>query len=118
MKTLIVALALAAAATGLVAQGDITTVNGILIDNMCFKPGMSQTDLQKHTKDCALMPKCVESGYAVVTADGTAYRLDQKGSTDIVAALKASSKASNLAVKVSGTVKDGTIAVSAIALAE
>lgn len=120
MKSLIVALAITAAAiTGAWAQSQAPqTITGTLIDNMCFGQGMAHDKLTAHTKDCALMPDCIESGYAVVTADGTPYKLDQKGNTDIVAALKDSKKASNLTVSVTGTVKDGAIAVSSITLDE
>lgn len=115
MKNLMLALLVTvmAVATSL-AQSQ--TVTGTLIDNMCLKPGSSRAEAAEHTRECALMPDCIESGYAVVAADGTAYKLDEKGNTDVVAALKASSKASNLTVSVTGTIKDGTIAVSSITL--
>lgn len=81
---------------------------------MCRKPGMTPAEANGHTRDCARMSPCRESGYAVITADGAVYTLDEKGNSELAAALKASTKVSRLTVTVTGT--DGVIAVASIAL--
>ncbi|MGQ0735031.1 MAG: hypothetical protein ACT4QD_15415 [Acidobacteriota bacterium] len=113
-RLMLAVAAVAVAGTMALAQGQ--TISGTLIDNACFNPKMTKAELAAHSKDCALMDGCFDSGYAVVTADGHAYKLDAKGNTEIIAKLKASNKASDLRVTVTGAVKDGTIAVSSIAL--
>ena len=49
-------------------------VEGYLVDKACSaKVVKGGVDAAKaHTKDCALMPNCKESGYGVVTADSGA----------------------------------------------
>jgi hypothetical protein len=98
------------------ASAQSQTVKGTLIDNACFQHHKSQAELTEHTRDCALMDACVKSGYTVVTTDGHAYKLDDKGNADLLAALKASTKENDLKVTVTGTVANDTIAVSTIAL--
>jgi hypothetical protein len=84
--------------------------NVALVDNMCAAKVKANPDA--HTKDCAL--KCSESGYAVVTSDGTVLKLDAKGSEDALAAIKASSKADHLRVTVSGDRDGDTIKVKSL----
>ncbi|MEW6320603.1 MAG: hypothetical protein AB1635_05895 [Acidobacteriota bacterium] len=100
------------------AAAQAPSVTGTLIDNMCFKPSMGQAELAKHTRECALMDGCVKAGYAVVTADGHVYKLDAAGNEKAVAALKASTKAADLKVTVTGPNEGGTIKVASITLAK
>ena len=69
-------------------------IEGYLIDKSCSaKLAKEGVDAAKtHTKDCALMPNCKNSGYGVVTEDGkflkltskaTAWRLGCSGSMTI-----------------------------------
>lgn len=113
----IVGLALTA---GLVsAQMPAQTFTGTLIDNMCFnaaKMKMSQAELAKHSRACALEEGCVKSGYALVTADGHVYKLDVKGNMDAVAALNASKQAADLKVTVMGSNQGGTLTVKSVML--
>lgn len=113
-KVLLVFAGLALGA--LTASAQSQTITGTLIDNACFKPTMTQAELAKHTRECTMMENCTKSGYAVVTTDGKFYRLDTKGNAETVTALKASSKANDLKVTVTGAVKNDTIAVASIVL--
>jgi hypothetical protein len=101
-----------------VAPSFAETVEGILMDNMCS--GMVQKkgyDAAKgHTKECALMDNCKDSGFAVVTPDGKVLKLDAKGNQMAIKALEGSSKTENLTVKVDGTVSGDAIAVSSLDL--
>ena len=56
-------------------------VEGYLIDKACSaKVAKEGVDAAKtHTKDCALMPNCKDSGYGVVTADGKFLKFDKDG---------------------------------------
>ena len=101
------------------ASAQSQTFKGTIIDNACFNKAnmkMSQSELAKHSRECALMDGCVKSGYALVTADGHVYKLDTNGNTELVAALKASKQAGDLKVTVMGTNNMGTLAVKSVAL--
>ncbi len=85
------------------------TWNGTLVDVMC-----KGRDLASHTRECAL--KCSRSGYAVVTADGKFFKLDETGNAKALAALKASSKDKDLKARVTGTESGGVIQVESLDL--
>ncbi len=93
-------------------------VQGFLVDKMCsvkvVKEG--QAAAQKHTRDCALMEPCVQSGYGVMTPDGKFLALDDAGNKKAEQALRASKKKDNLKVKVDGDVSGETIAVKSLKL--
>ena len=73
------------------------TYSGTLVDVMC-----KGKDLASHTKKCAL--GCAKSGFALVTPDGKFLKLDETGNAKALAALKSTSKESDLKAKVSGSV--------------
>jgi type 1 fimbria pilin len=81
------------------ARAASMTFNGVIIDNMCA--GSHKAELadfiKTHTKDCALMPGCVASGYAIY-ADGKLYEFDKASNAKVVTFLK--KKESKLQVKV------------------
>ena len=101
---------------GCVAQA--ADVEGILMDKLCsgkaIKDGMKAA--QGHTRECALMPDCMKSGYGVFTADNRFLTLDAAGNKQAVRALRASKQKDNLQVKVTGEVADGTIKVQSLKL--
>lgn len=73
-------------------MGDQTTsVDGYVIDIACIRKH-SRAELQEtartHSKECALMGHCVESGYGIVTVDDRLTVLDPEATqkvTDVVA---------------------------------
>jgi hypothetical protein len=67
-----------------------------------------------HTKECALMPNCAGSGFGVLTADGKFITLDDAGNKKAEAALKASKKADNIKVQVTGDQSGSSMKVTAI----
>ncbi len=64
-------------------------LKGIIVDNMCA--GANKDTLAEfvktHTKDCALMPDCVASGYSIL-ADDKLYKFDKDSSAKIAEFLK------------------------------
>lgn len=61
------------------------TLKGDIIDNMCAgtKTQLELSEFIKtHTKQCALMPNCVESGYSIFT-DGALYKFDKESNAKI-----------------------------------
>jgi len=95
------------------------TVEGILIDKMCCSkivPEKGYAGAKAHTRDCALMPQCLESGLGVITEAGKFYMLDEAGQKKAKAALQATGKKDNLTVSVNGQVEEGTIQVESLKL--
>jgi hypothetical protein len=109
-------LMVSALVLGCVAQA--ADVEGILMDKMCsgkaLKDGMKAA--QGHTRECALMPDCMKSGYGLFTADNKFLTLDAAGNKQAVQALRASKQKDNLRVKVTGEVTGGTIKVQSLKL--
>ncbi len=92
-------------------------VEGYLTDKMCAAKGAKDAAAAKaHTKECAMMPDCQKSGYAVITSDGKVLAFDDAGNKEAVKALKASKKKDDLKVKVSGDVAGDKIKVASLKL--
>jgi hypothetical protein len=78
---------------GLVAlaalAGEVMTLKGTIIDNRCA--GMNKDNLadfiKTHTKQCALMPDCVASGYSLFV-DGKLHKFDQASNKKVEEFLK------------------------------
>jgi S-layer protein (TIGR01564 family) len=83
-------------------------ITGFVVDVMCAK-GIDAKD-KEHTVSCSLMPKCAESGFAVVAKDNL-YKLDENGNKLALAILKETKTKKGLAVAVVGTVKEGVLYV-------
>jgi len=94
------------------------TVEGYLIDKACSAKVVEKgaEAAKAHTKDCALMPSCKDSGYGVVTADGKFLKFDKDGDGMAAKVLGFTSRKDKLKVTVNGEVKGDSIAVKAIQL--
>jgi hypothetical protein len=82
---------------------------GTLTDTMC-----KGKDQATHTAKCAMA--CAKSGYGLITADGTFLKFDKAGDEKALAALKATSKESNLKATVTGTRQGDTLKVESVEL--
>jgi hypothetical protein len=98
-----------AAATLLSVAAFAETFTGTVVDVMC-----KGKDLASHTKKCAV--GCAKGGYALVTSDGKFLKFDESGNAKALAALKATSKESDLKAKVDGTMDGDVLQVSSIAI--
>ncbi len=87
-KTSLVILAVALFGV-LAVAGDTLTLKGDIIDNRCVgRAGDNVSEFVKtHTKQCALMPPCVASGYSIF-ADGKLHKFDQESNKKIEEFLK------------------------------
>lgn len=98
-------------------QSEMTTMKGIVIDQMCGEKIASKDDAMtkaaKHKRECAMSDDCSASGYGVIS-DGKWYKFDGMGDKKAVALLKKSHKKDNLMVEVSGKQDGTTFAVSSI----
>ena len=91
---------LAIAAEKKAAKPQVKKMTGIIVDNMCA--GSHQADIAEfvkgHTKECALMPDCVKSGYSLFT-EGKLLPFDEASSAKIEKFLKKKNSTLNVAVK-------------------
>lgn len=85
------------------------TWSGTVVDVSC-----KGKDLSSHTKKCAL--GCAKSGFGIVTADGTFIKFDEAGNAKALAALKATSKDTDLKATVSGKMDGDVIQVESISI--
>jgi type 1 fimbria pilin len=94
------------------------TIEGYIIDNACAGSHMTEPTfsdrVKKHSTSCALMPNCVESGYAVLTADKKLYKLDKAGNESAEALLRNTETKAGVAVTIEGTIDGDTIKVTKI----
>ena len=83
-----------------------------LVDSMCAAKVKSNPD--KHTTKCAI--QCQESGFGILTEDGTFLKFDSAGNEKALAALKATKKTDHLRATVSGEKDGDTIKVESLSL--
>lgn len=70
-------------------------LTGYVVDLACLRKYPQDETLERarvHTRACAVMPHCVESGYGVVTADGRVVPLDVHATPLIYQALQRSDR--------------------------
>ena len=104
---------------GVVARAEVgktTTINGVLIDNMCGGRMMTKDDPQaaaaEHPKSCAVKEACAASGYAVISGKRL-LRFDYNGNK--LAKEYLAKAETTTVVAVEGTEQaDGGLAVTAI----
>ena len=79
-------------------------MKGTIIDNACASNHMKDmaTFIETHTKDCALMPVCVESGYSIYS-DGKLTRFNAANDSNKKIANFLKMKDSKLTVEVGVT---------------
>jgi hypothetical protein len=115
LAALVVLLGLAALIS---AQEKSTTLTGYIVDKACSAGRAKAADpmaaASEHTRGCALMERCVASGFGVF-ADGKYYEFDQKGNELAKAMIEASKKSKGLKASVTGTLKDAKLSVQKIA---
>jgi hypothetical protein len=117
MRALVRLLVIAGLVAGLGCVAYAAQVRGILLDRSCSTKIVAAKDqkaAQDHTRECALMPDCVKSGYGVFTADGKFITFDQPGNQKAEQALKASKKKDNVKVQVTGDQSGDSMTVTAI----
>jgi len=88
------------------------------MDKACSTKAVTggQSVADAHARSCALAPACQKSGYGVYTSDGKFITFDEAGNQKALAALKASKKADNLKVQVTGDVQGDTMKVASLKL--
>ena len=91
------------------------TWNGAILDVMC-RPENVSAGVKKcpNVRACMLSPRCQESGYGVLLANGQFLKFDAAGSAKALGMLKAMKKETDLKATVSGTLKRDVITVETL----
>ena len=89
-----------------------TWKNVPLVDHSCVNKVKANPD--KHKTSCLLM--CSDSGYGVLTADGTWLKFDAKGNEEALKALKATEKKAGIRVTVTGDRQGDEIKVTEVTI--
>ncbi len=99
------------------AAAEQQTLSGYLMDKACSADAIKKGEkvAKEHDKGCALMDDCVKSGYGVLAGDRF-IAFDAAGNKRAMAALKASKKATDFRVTVTGDVSGDTVKVATLKL--
>jgi hypothetical protein len=105
----------------LISAQEKTTLTGYVVDKACSAGRAKAADPMAaaagHTRGCALMERCVASGYGIF-ADGKYYEFDQKGNELAKAMFEKSTKDKGIKATVTGTLKDSHLTVEKLAEVE
>lgn len=88
------------------------TQEGYVIDGGCIRKNARKELLSKartHTRDCALMGHCVESGYGIVTEDDRLILLDAEATPNVVDVVEASDTEEGIRLHVQREEHDGAM---------
>ncbi|MDS0282675.1 hypothetical protein [Haloarcula onubensis] len=91
------------------------TVEGYVMDLGCIRKNARDELLEKarvHTRDCALMGHCVESGYGIVSDDGSLTVLDPDATPHVVDVVEASATDEGIRLHVQREHRDGAMATT------
>lgn len=85
-------------------------LQGYVVDQACLRKYPQDELLSRarvHTRECALMGHCVESGYGLVSDDGRPLLLESQGTPRIVAAIQDSARAEGIRLIATGEMEEG-----------
>lgn len=117
MRTFFRLLAVCGLMLTLLAIAAAAEFEGILVDRACSASVVKggEKAALAHTRDCALMPNCVKSGYGIYM-NNKFIPFDAAGNKQALAALKASNKPDSLRVKVTGEQSGNLLKVQSLKL--
>lgn len=95
------------------AQGKKVTLTGHLIDQMCGGEVKNAAKAAEHSKECALMDHCAESGFGIF-ADGKYVKFDAEGSKKAKMLVEKTKKEKDIAIVAEGTLKGDTLTVASL----
>lgn len=93
------------------------TLEGYVIDNGCVRKNARDDLLERartHTKECALMGHCVESGYSVVNEGDGMAMLDAAATVRVVHAVEESDRDEGIRLRVEREREDGEMRTSSV----
>ena len=86
------------------------TIEGYVVDQACLRKYPQAELLERarvHTKQCALMGHCVESGYGLVDDRGRPQLLEPGATPDLVKAIEDSQREKGIRLRVIRKMEDG-----------
>lgn len=93
------------------------TVEGYVMDGGCIRKNPRDMLLEKareHTRECALMGHCVESGYGIVTEDDRLTMLDPAATPQVVNVVEASPTQKGIVLRVNREDHDGKMVTTTV----
>lgn len=93
------------------------TLSGYVIDVGCIRKNTRDELLEKartHSRECALMGHCVESGYGIVTEADRLTVLDSEATPKIVETVKECDTEEGIRLRVQREERDGAIETTSI----
>lgn len=85
-------------------------LEGYVVDQACLRK-YPQDELlsraKEHTRECALMGHCVESGYGLVSEEGTPFLLEPASTPGVVDAIRGSPRAAGIRLRATREMEDG-----------
>lgn len=94
------------------------TVEGYVMDGGCIRKNPRDVLLEKateHTRDCALMGHCIESGYGIVTEDDQLTMLDPAATPEVVTVVEDSETQEGIVLRVTREEEDGAMETTSVA---
>lgn len=88
------------------------TVEGYVIDVACVRKNPRDALLERartHTKECALMGHCIESGYGIVTEEDRLTLLDPEATPAVVSVVEDSKLVEGVKLRVRREEQDDTM---------
>lgn len=86
------------------------TFEGYVMDVACIRKnrrdGLAEA-AEAHTRGCALMGHCIESGYGLVDEDGRIMLLDAQATPEVMALVRASDREHGIRIRVEREEEDG-----------
>ena len=85
-------------------------LEGFVVDLMCLRKYPQDELLERareHTKRCALMGHCVESGYGLVDEEGRLFLLEPAATPRVVDAIRGSERDYGLRLRATREMQDG-----------
>ncbi|WP_227356443.1 hypothetical protein [Haladaptatus salinisoli] len=93
------------------------TVEGYVMDGGCIRKNARDELLENartHTRDCALMGHCIESGYGIVTDDDRLVMLDPEATRQVVDSVEATEKEEGIRLRVTREAEDDRMETTAV----
>ena len=92
-------------------------LEGYLVDQACLRKYPQDQLLaraREHTRECALMGHCVESGYGLVDDDGRPLLLEAASTPEVVLAVRDASRDHGIRLRVTREMEDGEMRTTAV----
>ena len=93
------------------------TVDGCVIDVGCVRKNTRDELLEKartHSRECALMGHCIESGYGIVTEDDRLTVLDSEATPKIMNTVEESDTKEGIQLRVQREEQDGSMETTSV----